>query len=94
MLADVKCHTYSLEKRLSDDQCHMNPIVGSGKQLIEVTYFFKVSTDQLLVLIYRGLSSICLTCRNSVCSLLTAKVEFLRTTFLKRSLESFAFGPG
>lgn len=36
MLADVKCHTYSLEKRLSDDQCHMT-IVGSGKQLIEVT---------------------------------------------------------
>ena len=48
---------WQLSKRVCADRCY-SVIAASSVQLIEVTYFINLSSDQLLVLIDRRLRSI------------------------------------
>ena len=48
----------SCQKRVFTDQCYMTVLGASSVQLIELTCFLKLSTDQLLVLIDRRLKYI------------------------------------
>ena len=66
-------------------------VADSGIQLIEVKNFLNLSADKFLVSIDRGPRFIG-GIQFAYC--LRQKLSYLRKTFLKRSLESCAFGLG
>ena len=69
-------------------------IANSGIQLTEVTYFLKLFADQILVLNWSRVQVHLFKDGIQFAFCLRQKLNYLRKTFPKTSLETFAFGLG